>query len=104
DTSCDRRDTSGTARRKTQFRSPETPTCQAWSLRSAAPHRRTHAPRPPDAAELRSQATLCSARSTYSYASHVTIGVWWKFSVGGGELVIHSRPTASHGFEPAFGP
>ena len=34
----------------------------------------------------------------------VTVGVSAKFSVGGGELVVHSRPTAPQGFMPAARP
>ena len=37
-------------------------------------------------------------------ASQVTTGVSAKFSVGGGDVVVHSRPTAPHGFEPTIRP
>ena len=34
----------------------------------------------------------------------VTVGVTGKFSVGGGDVVIHSSPTAPQGFDGAMGP
>ena len=39
-----------------------------------------------------------------AYASSVTTGVTSKFSVGGGEAVVHSSPLAPHGLGPATGP
>jgi len=39
-----------------------------------------------------------------AYASSVTTGVTSKFSVGGGEEVVHSSPLAPHGLGPATGP
>ena len=39
-----------------------------------------------------------------AYASSVTTGVTSKFSVGGGEAVVHSSPLAPHGLGPASGP
>src|SRR6266498_2509102 len=36
--------------------------------------------------------TCISSGGANSYASHVTIGVARKFSVGGGDAVLHSRP------------
>src|SRR5439155_3523177 len=39
-----------------------------------------------------------------AYASSVTTGVTSKFSVGGGEAVVHSSPLAPHGLGPTTGP
>ncbi len=40
----------------------------------------------------------------YAYASCVTNGVTSKFSVGGGDVVVHSSPLAPQGLGPAIGP
>ena len=41
------------------------------------------------------------SRTGYVYASSVTVGVSKKFSVGGGDVVVHSRPLAPNGLVPA---
>src|SRR6185503_759939 len=40
----------------------------------------------------------------YAYGTASTAGVSTKFSLGGGELVFHSIPRASHGLGPARSP
>src|SRR5207253_10856325 len=67
---------------------PETPTCPDRPFRAADGCRRTDVQ------------LACS----YAYASWLTIGLSVKFSVGGGDVVCHSSPVASHGFWDATSP
>src|SRR5882724_11995781 len=55
----------------------------------------------PSASSLNFPTTCISSGGANSYASHVTTGVTRKFSVGGGEAVLHSRPGKCQGFGSA---